>query len=434
MASPSTINFDGVNLLITLPLGQRNISVQEDIYSDWKVWAKEGDNLKYPPAFYSVGGDPLTPGIVAGAYYFLRNDLGWRIKPAEEDATTFLDGNLAPTDALQGLFVPTDGGYTHAILGLPPISQAVVPVLNIVENNAYSGAVYLDVDNGQAGTSYPLGTASYPVNNLNDAITIATARSFDRIYLSGSIALDRALPGFTIVGYGGTPSVNFNGQDINRMVFQRCYLAGTIAVTSPAATMVAEYCYVTSTVTNWRGLMVDSFFSGDIYVLEGDSYFFNCSSAVPGGSPGGVIDGSLATAQVRVTVRNYNGGIGWRNFGATQNAVITCGVNVGKINILSSCTAFSDFQARGIAEMNNESALEVGIDKVIDTEGLLEPQDGRTARKLMTNRMHTDPVAGTLTVYDDDDTTVFLQADLFEDIAATQPYRGRGADRRNRMA
>jgi hypothetical protein len=53
--------------------------------------------------------------------------------------------------------------------------------------------------------------------------------------------------------------------------------------------------------------------------------------------------------------------------------------------------------------------------------------------KIAKNRLETDPVAGTITVYDDDDTTPLLTAPIYEDVAATQPYQGSGIDRRNRM-
>jgi len=56
-----------------------------------------------------------------------------------------------------------------------------------------------------------------------------------------------------------------------------------------------------------------------------------------------------------------------------------------------------------------------------------------TTRKILTNRTHTDPGTGRIEIYDDDDTTILLQGDLFEDVAATQPYRGQGADRRGKV-
>jgi hypothetical protein len=53
--------------------------------------------------------------------------------------------------------------------------------------------------------------------------------------------------------------------------------------------------------------------------------------------------------------------------------------------------------------------------------------------KVLRNKTVTDPATGTITVYDDDGSTVLLTADLFEDAAGTQPYDGAGAERRERL-
>lgn len=49
------------------------------------------------------------------------------------------------------------------------------------------------------------------------------------------------------------------------------------------------------------------------------------------------------------------------------------------------------------------------------------------------NRVVTDPAAGTFTVYDDDDVTVLLTGDLWQDADATTAYAGSGAERRDRL-
>lgn len=54
--------------------------------------------------------------------------------------------------------------------------------------------------------------------------------------------------------------------------------------------------------------------------------------------------------------------------------------------------------------------------------------------RLLRNRTVTDPAAGVVRVYADDDATVLAAADLWEDAAGTQRYRGQGADRRDRLA
>jgi hypothetical protein len=64
--------------------------------------------------------------------------------------------------------------------------------------------------------------------------------------------------------------------------------------------------------------------------------------------------------------------------------------------------------------------------------GLVQQVDIITIRKILQNRLETNPTTGIITIYDDDD-SVLLTANLYEDVAASQEYRGQGADRRNRL-
>ena len=120
------ISIDGPNLIITLPSATPTIDVTVDLYSDWKEWVKVGDNAKYPKAFDTTGGDPTTATQVLGRYYFLRNDLGWRIRGPEEDATIVIEGNLFGRDPALPIIVPTIGAYTQNL-------QQVVSSLALVE-------------------------------------------------------------------------------------------------------------------------------------------------------------------------------------------------------------------------------------------------------------------------------------------------------------
>ena len=81
-------------------------------------------------------------------------------------------------------------------------------------------------------------------------------------------------------------------------------------------------------------------------------------------------------------------------------------------------------------------ANSAGLQMVSAGSGLSAPQDERLARieKFLRNKRITDPVAGTQTLFDDDGTTVLVEGDLFEDAAGTQPYRGQGAERAERLA
>ncbi len=110
-AGPGPYTFDGDNLTIIMAFGTTEVDMQQ-LYSDWKEWKTLDDNSKYYPAFdLSVGGNPLTPEIDLGDYYFLRTDLGWRIRPYEGDHELTVNGNLYASDVNFPIFSPTLGSF-----------------------------------------------------------------------------------------------------------------------------------------------------------------------------------------------------------------------------------------------------------------------------------------------------------------------------------
>lgn len=58
----------------------------------------------------------------------------------------------------------------------------------------------------------------------------------------------------------------------------------------------------------------------------------------------------------------------------------------------------------------------------------------KVVQQILRNKQITDPNTGVMTVYDDDGTTVLFTANLKEDAAGAQAYRGQGAERRERLA
>jgi hypothetical protein len=74
-----------------------------------------------------------------------------------------------------------------------------------------------------------------------------------------------------------------------------------------------------------------------------------------------------------------------------------------------------------------EHVITIDLPETIDSDRLARVE------KLLRNKTVTDPDLGTITVYDDDNTTPLLAAELFEDAGGTQAYRGKGADRRDRL-
>ena len=105
------VTFDGDNLRIILDTST-TVDVRSELYSDWKDWFKTGGNSKYPVAFDTTGGDPISATQDVAPYFFLRNDLGWRIKAPESNVEISLNGNLFPRSVNLPALIMPDGNFT----------------------------------------------------------------------------------------------------------------------------------------------------------------------------------------------------------------------------------------------------------------------------------------------------------------------------------
>jgi len=108
------VSFDGVTKIIQLP-STGSYDTEIDLYSDWKEWVMLSDNAKFEPAFDTTGGDDIGAGQEIAPYFFLRTDLGWKIRAPEQDGDVIIQGNLFPRVSGQSLFLPPIGSYTVLI-------------------------------------------------------------------------------------------------------------------------------------------------------------------------------------------------------------------------------------------------------------------------------------------------------------------------------
>ena len=120
------VTFNGPELRIELTT-VGSYDAQIDLYSDWKEWTQVGENAKFPKAFDTTGGDDTGGGQSVAPYFFLRNDLGWRIAAPEADRQIILLGNLFARDPNLPSFLPPAGDFTVLIL------QKVSPQAIVVE-------------------------------------------------------------------------------------------------------------------------------------------------------------------------------------------------------------------------------------------------------------------------------------------------------------
>lgn len=105
--------FDFTNLTITAA-DFADIDAEKDIYSTWKTLLLTGPaalNVGAPIAFNeSVGGNPIGGGKEISPYFFVRNDLGWRIRPATGSGELQITGNIFAFDLTLPLFTSNGAG------------------------------------------------------------------------------------------------------------------------------------------------------------------------------------------------------------------------------------------------------------------------------------------------------------------------------------
>jgi hypothetical protein len=110
----STVSFDGASKTIIISDSGANVSISaKEIYSLWKEWLLT--NAQWEPAFRTFGGDDLGGGLIAGDYYFINNNAGWKIKPEEKDHVLTITGNLFAENPALPVFISTIGNFTVAI-------------------------------------------------------------------------------------------------------------------------------------------------------------------------------------------------------------------------------------------------------------------------------------------------------------------------------
>lgn len=98
--------FDGANKRIYVQSGTLSF-VATDLYSEWKRWIIQSDNIKYIQAMRSIGGDALSQTKFIAPYIELMNE--WKIKPYDGDYTLSVQGNLFATGG-ETPFIGADNG------------------------------------------------------------------------------------------------------------------------------------------------------------------------------------------------------------------------------------------------------------------------------------------------------------------------------------
>lgn len=307
-----------------------------------------------------------------------------------------------------------------------------------IQYSSFEGGVTIDVANGVAGVAYPTGTPRQPVNNVADALFIAELYGFRTLHIVGDITFD-------------------TGDDISEyLVLGKNALRTHIFLLPGADAEMTEFREVTITGTLDQGSLIRNSYVYDLNYVNGFIHQCMLDGTIALGSvtPAHIMDCFSGADGVTVdftgdhllNLVGFNGDITIEGrTGSTDPANIH--INSGTVTLAASVTDGAGMDIQGVGRFVNnslvtptqvdlvtpDSTADAVWDELADDHLDLTKFGGQVRFQylLAHHKTITDPVAGTITVYESDGTTVAFVADLWEDAAGTTPYAGAGAERRD---
>lgn len=254
-------------------------------------------------------------------------------------------------------------------------------LIQLQQEALFQGCVHIDTFGSTNGTEFPRGTASEPVNNLADAVTIANRIGVRCLKLTGLVSLDRAFAFWDIRGLGAVAEVDVNGQDISGTRFEACGVSG-ICGTLTQKVVIDLGRISPAGLTNYVGVVSRSVFDGNLSLAAGDTSLIQCSSNIVG------VDTPIIDAQnvdVTLSVRQWIGGFELRNF-SLPTCVASFDLIPGHL-VLASTVTDGDIVLRGMGKFTNNA----GAGVTLDDAGFV---DGRDVHFAGDAAIHIDSVSG----------------------------------------
>jgi hypothetical protein len=225
-------------------------------------------------------------------------------------------------------------------------SSATLQELEAIQQGAFDNCVTIDVVSGSSGTAYPLGTHEYPVNNLDDAKTIAQARGLIKLHIDGTLTLQS---GDDVSGYTLFSTSTGQGEVVAQA---GCVTSGTgfemITVSGALNGVCSFFRCVISSITNFQGEAKESLIGTAVLASGGAVYITYCFGI------GTVLDFNSIACDLYVLA--FNGMITLKN--KTQSDAAHLGFISGSITLEDTVTA-GTITIQGACQITNSSSADV---------------------------------------------------------------------------
>lgn len=331
--------------IITVLSPSINITVQ-DLVDTCRVEEEKLNSLQYDKIIDANGKDSLGGGVFVGITATLQNALlAFEARPGP----TFIQcnvqgGNLVAIDSNGNNIDPIlTTAYTQVIR--TSSSSSTLQELADIQYSSFGNGVTVNLLSTYSGTIYPNGTPRQPINNFTDALDIANARGFSKLFIMGNALIDNGLD------YNGKV---FLGESITKSILTIDTLAqvqgcefnnATIQGTLDGGSTIKDCKILTLNYVN--GIVESSILNG-VVTLAGDAIFLDCWSDIPLYHP--VID--FGNTSSSLALRNYDGRITIRNKSGPET--ITADLSAGQVTLENTVTN-GLIIIRGIGELVDQS-------------------------------------------------------------------------------
>ena len=252
--------------------------------------------------------------------------------------------------------------------------------LTEVQYAAFQNAVWIDTGSGNSGTTYPTGSRAVPVNNLTDALSIASTEGFNALALLSNLTVPTGtdVSGFTFKGHSKhitTLTLDSNSNTLNCR-FEELTISGNLD----------NNCFILNCIVNalsgFNGYMESCLLNNVTIVLSGSqkTTLKDCYSNVPGGAV--TID--LGGSGQALIALGFIGELTLAN--KTGSDIVDLDILSGELTIESTVTSGS-LTVRGSAKLlNNGSAtldmsnLNIPENFYTDGEVFIDPVDGESGQ------------------------------------------------------
>lgn len=349
VANPVIASIDGTLRRIYLLQGVSDFYPIEDIYHEYRYRRRTDESLrKFNALLRAEGNVPKGGGAFTPRYVVLLE--GTKIVPYDETLQLNQLGDMITdnpdVDAtlydISGLTVP------KPIFIKPSEAEIIQLSDTFIEYSSFDNGVTIDPVGGQAGTTGVIGNRQFPVNNIADALTIATNRGLNKLYIRGTVVVTNAdISGYILEGENPISSVvvlSGTGNMTTATSFSNMILTGRVNG--------HVYCHEVAlqTLSNIGSNVFPTVFRECIFRSDNGAvpmlqmrndltgmenvHFFDCVSGVPGNQQA-TIDYNGSDA--KMGVRRFSGGMAVKNYTAGQESTVE--MDAGRLIVDSSSTS-----------------------------------------------------------------------------------------------